>query len=668
MEYIVLTMIGFLGLCFSIAVLWRIPYGFAPLFALSYIGIGGYVAACFNLLTHFNVLNIFLGLFSILPSFFFSLYTSRKTVSAQQEHVCNVKNADYTIGAVHVFLQVYTVWYFYGAKIRYYDEFYWMTLTRDLFETGGLLSIASPIMESFVPTVHPPLASILQSFFSTNGLAFLGIGTQVFHEGSAGIAGCSVLLALGSIVATLCRKYMPTWQAILVAVLVFCIARLFGSNFKENMYTMAYMEYYQAALFSLGISISCFMQRSALQTLALICTVVLLTSTKATSFLFALGFVCTYFIYNYFCYKKDKNNISFRHVIKVTCFLLLGIVLSRLVWVYHITEVVQQFLQNTTASSELTMLADTVAKKQMGLFERIKNFMFVSDAFQQFKNVPWEVLQIWGRAFLVFPLVYSAWLPMEFMSIFFTVLPIYIAFTLAYGISYFSLKMRMNKEHAIVLLVLSLGLLAWFFLRIVIAVHMHSEREIYNAASYSRYIGAYVAAIVALMALMFYTTLAKYCEKHKNIFAIILVAHVALTLLLAGFKPWVAPRHIALPESRLTLERAVQYVEQNTPESSRIWFINQGKDLLGNSIFRFLMMPNRRTDFKLPWAVSIDVHEKDRVLDVDAMKQKAEAKNIDYIFIWNEKENIQYILNGQKLQSQGKPVLISLKNSTKNSP
>ncbi len=630
MEHMFIPSLAFIGLCFTLTVLCRIPYAFAPLFSLTLLCVGGFFTAIYGDMHFFMQMLQYAGLLFFAPALY--VYVRRERQKGGTPDI---------LSALHVVMQLFTAWYFYAAKIRYFDEFYWASLAKAIFYDNSLLHTGSLIMESMVPKVHPPFAALLQVFFSLSPW-----GEQSYAEGAIGIAGFTVLLAFFAVIVALCRKHMPLFHAFLVATLVACIARCMGTQFKYGTYVMGYIEYYQAALLGLGLCVLGFMERSRLQTCVLFCTVVLLTGTKATSFLFAFCIVSISFLLNVVDYKMQHGKIFSLQIkdifmlCKLPMLLFLGIVCTRLVWTVYLADVMQ-------ASAAMPIL-DTMPAEQV-----LRDATLMP---QRIRTVGWDVLQVWLWAFFVLPVVFSSWLSEEFMSVFFTISPMLVAIVGAFFGMRAYMRICVPVRHVLVLCTLFIGTLLWFFLRIFIAVHMHSQHEIYTAGSYSRYIGAFFSCFIIYALVLLYTQMATRFAQYKKIFTMLLVGHTVAMLFILGFTPWTPPRAVPLPQEREAMAEVAAYLEQHTPPRSRIWFICQEKDRVKVATLRFLLQPQRYTDLNLPWNIATD----DGILDIDALQNRIVQKNVDYIVIWSEGKNIRYKKDGLVQESNTQSALITL--------
>ncbi len=668
MDYYLLTGISFLGICFFIKVLSGIPYAFAPLFALAYVGLGGYVAAYYMHLEPFLQYSMYAGLVVFLPSLYYCIkkYTPDKA-------------SDYAISALHAVAQCFIIWYYYGAQIRYFDEFYWAAYSREIFNTGALFSQNSLLLEAAIPLAHPPLMAILQSFFST--VPWIEAS---FHEGSIGMAGFTLLLALACCVAAISRRYMPLLPALVLALLVASTARVFGTSFKAGVYVMAYAEYYQAALLSLGIVLVCFMQNSVVRTWALLVTVVLLTLSKATSFLFALAIFSVFAVRVFYTYRQEREQQAvharqdFYKGLGLCVTMLLLIIVSRYSYVSHLVDKTETHTQHTqqvvkqkasaqsTAPSSapsapeknVSQLTSSAPEKntQTNLFVKIRDFIYTGSSFEELKDIPWEVVQVWGHAFMVFPYVYSPWLSDAFMSVFFTGWVICLVFLVIVGVGYKCNYIAFKKEHTLILAVLLIGYVAWFALRILIAIQMHSTEEVYRAASYPRYVGAYFAGVMTFMLMAFYTNQEKLFASGKKVLTGVLCLQTGLFLVVIGFSPWAPPRSIPLPAKQERVYEAALMVQEQLPEKARVWIVIPERSKENFVMMRYALLEKYKV-IALPWYVSPDAQN---VLQVQPLLARAKAKNIDYVVLWGADTDIRYTGNNGAVDLAKHPVVIPI--------
>ncbi len=661
MEYTLLTTASFLGLCISTAVLWRIPYAFAPLFVLSFLGFGGYMAASFAHLHVFLQTSLYAGLISLLPALFFFI---------RKKPPCSTL----ILSASHAALQCFITWYYYGAKFRYHDEFYWAALTRDLFQSGALLQGISPVMESLVPKVHPPFMMLLQSFFSTIP------GKELFYqESSAGVACLTVLLALFCLVAHFCHKHMPLFHALAVGIFALILVRVIGTNLDNSVYTMGYVENYQAALLSLGICLICFMSRSYLQFFALLSTVLILTMTKATSHLFALCIISLYFLLALCAFWKErKQEISafkdFGVSVGICALLFISVVAFKVHWTLQVHRANTQYAQLQVPAKPSPSVKDFTpksspvqepsapenAQKSSQTKISLGDITNSASIVDNWKGMPWEHLRIWFWGLAELPLLHSPYIPAHYMTIFFTLLPLYVYMFFLMALGYFFFGVRYKRKDMHVFSFLSLSLALWFFLRFIIALHFHTPAEIARVASYARYMSVLLAPLLVHMTMVYHMRVGTAYVKNKCIYYLSLLFFPIGLMLICGFTPWIAPRHIPLPEKRLTMERATTYLENHTPKGARIWFISQQKKNETLGIARFFILKERRTDLTLPWQIPTS---KDGIINLDALLAQAQSKQVEYIFLWNEKTNLHYSLAGKIYESAKKPVLIPLKQA-----
>ncbi len=659
MEQMLISTTAYMGLCFAMTVLWRIPYAFAPLFTLAFLGLGGFAAAACAQWHVFAKVSTYLGLAAFIP---FAVLFFRQKNQQDARVLC----------LIHTGIQFFSVWYYYGAKLRYFDEFYWATLSHDFFRTGTLLNAISPIMESGVPKVHPPLMALWQGFFSTTVW-----GEPVFQEGSIGLASFTLLMALFCLVVYLCREHMPLVHALAVACLAVCLVRLLGTNVRDGLYVMGYAENYQAALLSLGLCLSCFLLRSPLQIVALLVTVLLLTMSKATSYLFVLSIVAVYTTVAVCRYGEEKRHRpnapcgkNLRASLAVCMLLLVATVAIHTAWVMHIHAEQQLFAQNQLAQNQQKTQESQKesVKKQTTQMQRegassasvpmnVGIMTHGNSVMERFSSISWAVLPVWLWGMLELPLLHSPMIPASYMVIFFTFLPLYMYPLCMGGASIFFFKTSYKKEDMAVFVLLSGGLVAWFFLRFIIASLWHSPEELYRVASYARYMSAFFAPVLVYMTLVFHIRIGYAYVRNAWIYYAFLFFFPVSLMLLGNFSPWHPPREVSAQENRLSMERATAYLQAHTPLGARIWFIMQEDDKEAFSAMRYLTFPQYRTDLRLPCLVPT----QEGILSLDALFPRAKKTNVDYILLWNEQQNIRYRLGEQVYESAGQPVLIPLK-------
>ena len=540
-------------------------------------------------------------------------------------------------------------WYFHGVALRYYDEFFWGNLLKALLLDGRPLTAASPLGGTGIPLLNPPGPALLQSLFMPGG----------FDEAGMAVGGMALVLALGSLVLHLVRPVLGLGRALLLALLCACLARCMGT-LHEGVYLVGYTEYLQGSVFAALLAVAVFEPDARRRNAVLLPGLALLALIKATGFLFALGVAAVAASTAAGplpdaarspaapAHRRSRLRAAFR-CLGTALFLLLPVLLIKLLWDWH----VHFQLRPESGDIAARIAADaprTLAKLGTDALSAAAALPDVSapagpaasaaappapgsPAFYR------ETLAALARAFYGRPLLLSPLLPESVMSVLTSTFSLLLQSAAALWLLARRAAVRPTPAQGRALALLTAGLAGWIAVRWLISVLGHTPAEALRAASYERYIGAYMAGCLVLFTMIFHTRLAASPGRAARLSLPLLAGQTLLALILCGaLPPWPRPADVPPGPVREDMEQAAALLAARTPPGSRIWFIEQNTDNRKTWALRYLAAPDRLVGLPADtWSLGAPYDAQDRYsrpLPPEALRALARDNRIDYLLLW----------------------------------
>ncbi len=540
-------------------------------------------------------------------------------------------------------------WYFHGVALRYYDEFFWGNLLKALLLDSRPLTAASPLGGTGIPLLNPPGPALLQSLFMPGG----------FDEAGMAVGGMALVLALGSLVLHLARPVLGLGRALLLALLCACLARCTGT-LHEGVYLVGYTEYLQGSVFATLLAVAVFEPDARRRNAVLLPGLALLALIKATGFLFALGVAAVAAstaagppptplpdAARSSAGRRPRLRAAFR-CLGTALLLLLPVLLAKLLWDWH----VHFQLRPETGDIAARIAADaprTLAKLGADALSATAALPDVSSpagtAASAAPPAPGstafyrETLAALARAFYGRPLLLSPLLPESAMSVLTSTFSLLLQGAAALWLLARRAAVRPTPAQGRALALLTAGLAGWIAVRWLVSVQAHTPAEALRAASYERYIGAYMAGCLVLFTLIFHTRLAASPGRAARLSPPLLAGQTLLTLILCGaLPPWPRPADVPPGPVREDMEQAAALLAARTPPGSRIWFIEQNTDNRKTWALRYLAAPDRLVGLPADtWSLGAPYDAQDRYsrpLPPEALRGLARDNRIDYLLLW----------------------------------
>lgn len=642
-----LSCLAFLGYVLFARRRVPLPFGYLPLCALALLTVGGFAAALAGHFTAYRTGAGVLGLALLaaaagegLPD----LLRGRSNPERRTRDSAESLAEPLLFSAALLALP----WYFHGVALRYYDEFFWGNLLKALLMDGRPLTGASPLSGTGIPLLNPPGPALLQSLFMPGG----------FDEAGMAVGGMALTLALACLVLHLTRQMLGLGRALLLALLCACLARCMGT-LHEGIYLVGYTEYLQSSVFAALLVTAVFEPDARRRNAVLLPGLALLTLIKATGFLFALGVVAVAAAAAAApapgtppdpsgpAMRRPRLRAATRGL-ATALILLIPVVLAKLLWDWHV------HFQLRPESGDI---AARIAADAPRTLARLGTDALsaatappLSDPAGAAAPAPTppgpgspafyrETLKALALAFYGRPLLFSPLLPESVMSVLTSSFSLLLQAIAALWLLVRRAGTRPTPTQGRVLALLGIGLLGWIAVRWLVSVQAHAPAEALRAASYERYIGAYMAGCAVLFMAIFHTRLAGAPGRAGRLSPPLLAGQTLLTLILCGaLPPWPLPGDAPPGPVREDMARAASLLASATPPGSRIWFIEQNTDNQKMWSLRYLAAPERLVGLPSDsWSLGAPYDAGDRYsrpLSPEELRTLARDNGIDYLLVW----------------------------------
>ena len=132
-------------------------------------------------------------------------------------------------------------WHYAGARLVYWDEFFWGGFVKHLVQENSLWAWGSVLPRNDSVLLYPPMVTILQALLQPMG---------TFSEPAIALGEGAVLLSATGVVIHLARQRgLSFWPVCFCALLTFGLLRSLGSPVRFSSYLFGYAESLQVALF-----------------------------------------------------------------------------------------------------------------------------------------------------------------------------------------------------------------------------------------------------------------------------------------------------------------------------------------------------------------------------------------------------------------------------------
>ena len=171
-------------------------------------------------------------------------------------------------------------WHYAGARLVYWDEFFWGGFVKHLVGENGLWAWDSILPRHDSVLLYPPMVTILQALLQPMG---------TFSEPAIAVGEAAVLLSATGVVIHLARERgLSFWPVCFCALLTFGLLRSLGTPVRFFSYLFGYAESLQAAFYLVPALALLFAKDTPLTRMILFVGLPVLILCKVTGCLLAL--------------------------------------------------------------------------------------------------------------------------------------------------------------------------------------------------------------------------------------------------------------------------------------------------------------------------------------------------------------------------------------------
>lgn len=483
-------------------------------------------------------------------------------------------------------------WHYAGARLVYWDEYFWGGFVKHLVQENSLWAWGSVLPRHDSVLLYPPMVTILQALLQPMG---------TFSEPAIALGEGAVLLSATGVVIHLARERgLSVWPVCFCALLTFGLLRSLGAHVDYGSYIFGYGESLQTAFYTalalLVIFSSC---RDRLLRLLLQGGCAVLILCKPTGILLVLCVLGAFALRQWFGVSRQR----FHHVVWSIVSVVWPAVLCWGLWkVYRVICI------TGAAGADFSAMANA-----WGL-ETIL-----------------DAIPMYAWAFLMRPLVS---IPAIGLLTFATGTAVLLL--LACGGSWYLLRkdpQMLPQGRGFAALLLAAGFLAWVAVHAYATMAYMDARELVSAASYERY--AAVAMGPVLVGTVFLFLLRAVKQGHLWQARLVRFFSVALMVVVVCFslqRPADIPGHLA------EMEQAARILQQATPEGSSWWLVAGKASYEYGMICRYLVMPKRRAArvsdiLEFNPVGSLEERLLGGTLPAD-LRATARRQKVDYLLLW----------------------------------
>lgn len=220
--------------CLSIFLAWRLAAPWcAPFLAVCVTSLLQVLAAMGGVYHEVRLAVAVLSFLSLLP-----VCASLFTAGAPRRHYLRTAAPSLLFAG----LLLLFAWHYAGARLVYWDEFFWGGFVKHLVGENGLWAWGSVLPRHDSVLLYPPMVTILQALLQPMG---------TFSEPAIALGEAAVLLSATGVVIHLARERgLSFWPVCFCALLTFGLLRSLGAHVDYGSYIFGYGESLQTALYT----------------------------------------------------------------------------------------------------------------------------------------------------------------------------------------------------------------------------------------------------------------------------------------------------------------------------------------------------------------------------------------------------------------------------------
>lgn len=570
--------------CLSIFLAWRLAAPWcAPFLAVCVTSLLQVLAAMGGVYHEVRLAVAVLSFLSLLP-----VCASLFTAGAPRRHYLRTAAPSLLFAG----LLLLFAWHYAGARLVYWDEFFWGGFVKHLVGENGLWAWGSVLPRHDSVLLYPPMVTILQALLQPMG---------TFSEPAIAVGEAAVLLSATGVVIHLARERgLSFWPVCFCALLTFGLLRSLGTPVRFFSYLFGYAESLQAAFYLVPALALLFAKDTPLTRMILFVGLPVLILCKVTGCLLALCILGTAALTIFFAVPAKQKIRQLLHFVILpggACFLAWGL------WRWYLQIHVLQKMPHLADK-----MANTVdfAVVQTVIAEYIRAF-FLTDLI----SVP-----------------YIGALPVVSGT----------AFLLLLSVSCIVKKNAKCQRSLQGSQYISLGILlccffCWILAHAYVTIMYMTPEEQGRAASYDRYIAVAIAPFLI-------TALVAALESGMRCHSFLTMRMVkgGAYLLATGFAVFFFIRPVGLPAPIAEMEQAAGIMAQVSAPGSRYWLVvGQEMYQYGNAC-QFYLMPDRQ-EAPVGKGIAFNPHDTPETallggkLPAD-LRATARRQKVDYLLLW----------------------------------
>ena len=483
-------------------------------------------------------------------------------------------------------------WHYAGARLVYWDEFFWGGFVKHLVQENSLWAWGSVLPRNDSVLLYPPMVTILQALLQPMG---------TFSEPAIALGEGAVLLSATGVVIHLARERgLSFWPVCFCALLTFGLLRSLGTPVRFFSYLFGYAESLQAALFLVPALVLVFAGNTFLTRTVLFLGLPVLILCKVTGCLLVLCILGTTAVVTFLVAPAGQKLRQTGRMLVLpggACLLFWGL------WRWYLQI---HILQHVPQLSARMANAFDPAVVQLVISKYVQAF-FLTDLFA----IPYvgDLPVVTGTAFLLLLSVY------------------FIVKKDAKGQRCF------RGSQYVALGILLCGFFCWMLAHAYVTIMYMTPEEQGRAASYERYIAVAIAPFL-VAGLMAALESGMRCRP----FLTRRIVKGGIFLLGTGMALFFFMRPVGLPANMAEMDQAARIVARASAPGARYWLVvGQEKYLYGNAC-QFYLMPDRQ-EAPVENDIVFNPHDTPETallggrLPAD-LRATARRQKVDYLLLW----------------------------------
>ena len=510
-------------------------------------------------------------------------------------------------------------WHYAGARLVYWDEFFWGGFVKHLVLEDGLWTWGAVLPRHDSVLLYPPMVTILQALLQPMGS---------FSEPAVALGEAAVLLSATGVVIHLARERgLSFWPVCFCALVTFGLLRSLGAHVDYGSYVFGYAESLQVALYTALAMLVVFSCQERLPYLILQAGCAVLILCKPTGILLVLCVLGAFALRQWHGAAKQRC----RHV---------AWSIARVVWpavlCWGLWKIYRAICITGAAGADFSAMTNA-----WGLETIV------------------DAVLVYARAFLMRPLVS---IPAIGLLTFATGTALLLL--LSCGGSWYLLRKDprlLPRGRGLAALLLAAGFLAWVAAQAYATMAFMDARELASAASYERYAAVGMGPLLVGTVFLFLLHAAQQGHLWQaRLVRCLTVVLMAVVMYFSLQRPAGVPGHLA------EMEQAARLLQRSTPEGASWWLVAGEASYEYGMICRYLVMPERsagrvseRVEFN-----PVDSLEEQLLggrLPAD-LRETARRQNVDYLLLWRVPDDF-VARYGKELglhEGEGFPLLLRL--------